>query len=172
MTRPLKVGLDYFSHDYDASGDEKIEALRSICGNDGFAFYFICLERIYRTENMELDVSDKEALVILAKKIGVPVRRLAPCLTPRKMLSHSLRPIPTNQSSRRSLAPTSGRIGTGVMITGSKFHPSRTGIWPLVSRVSDKPNKILWGVSFTDAELSRGLDFWMPSVYNALQVTG
>jgi len=76
MARPLKTGLDYFPHDCDSSSDEKLGALRSLHGNDGFAFYFISLERIYRNENCELDLSDHEAVVILAKKVGVPVRRL------------------------------------------------------------------------------------------------
>ena len=73
MARPLKEGLDYFPHDTDASNDEKIEALRALYGNDGYAFYFILLERIYRTPNSELDVSDTETLQILAGKVGAPL---------------------------------------------------------------------------------------------------
>lgn len=46
MARPLKEGMDYFPHDTDASDDEKIEALRAIYGNDGYAFYFILLDLI------------------------------------------------------------------------------------------------------------------------------
>lgn len=71
MARPRKEGLDYFPHDVDASSDEKIEALRSLYGNDGYAFYFIMLERIYRTPDFELDVSDAETRQILAKKVAV-----------------------------------------------------------------------------------------------------
>lgn len=73
MARPIKDGLEYFPHDVDASNDEKVEALRSLYGNDGYAFYFILLERIYRTKNAELDVSDAETIQILAKKVGVSV---------------------------------------------------------------------------------------------------
>jgi hypothetical protein len=47
MARPKKEGMDYFPHDTDAVNDEKIEALRLLYGNDGYAFYFILLERIY-----------------------------------------------------------------------------------------------------------------------------
>lgn len=47
MARPLKLGLDYFPHDTDAWNDDKIEAMRVNFGNDGYAFYFIILERIY-----------------------------------------------------------------------------------------------------------------------------
>lgn len=75
MGRPLKQGLDFFPHDLDLSSDEKIEALRSLFGNDGYAFYCILLERIYRTEDGELDISDPETRRVLAKKIGVSVRK-------------------------------------------------------------------------------------------------
>lgn len=71
MARPKKEGMDYFPHDTDAVNDEKIEALRLLYGNDGYAFYFILLERIYRTKEFELDVSDAETKQILARKVGV-----------------------------------------------------------------------------------------------------
>lgn len=71
MARPPKEGMDYFPHDVDAANDEKIEALRSLYGNDGYAFYFILLERIYRTSDFELDVSDAETIQILSRKIGI-----------------------------------------------------------------------------------------------------
>ena len=71
MARPQKEGLDYFPHDTDAVNDEKIEALRSLYGNDGYAFYFILLERIYRSNNQEIDVSDAETIQILCRKIEV-----------------------------------------------------------------------------------------------------
>ncbi|WP_049680873.1 DUF4373 domain-containing protein [Peribacillus loiseleuriae] len=71
MARPKKEGMDYFPHDTDAVNDEKIEALRFLYGNDGYAFYFILLERIYRAKEFELDVSDAETIQILCRKIGV-----------------------------------------------------------------------------------------------------
>ena len=71
MARPKKEGMDYFPHDTDAVNDEKIEALRFLYGNDGYAFYFILLERIYRTKDFELDVSDAETIQILSRKVGV-----------------------------------------------------------------------------------------------------
>lgn len=73
MARPKKEGMDYFPHDSDSVNDEKIEALRSLYGNDGYAFYFIMLERIYRTNNFELNVSDaetrEETFQILSRKM-------------------------------------------------------------------------------------------------------
>ncbi len=71
MARPQKEGMDYFPHDNDAVNDEKIEALRVLYGNDGYAFYFILLERIYRTAEFELDISDAETIQILCKKVAV-----------------------------------------------------------------------------------------------------
>lgn len=71
MARPKKEGMDYFPHDTDAVNDEKIEALRYLYGNDGYAFYFILLERIYRTKDFELDISDAETIQILSRKVGV-----------------------------------------------------------------------------------------------------
>jgi len=71
MARPLKEGMDYFPHDTDASNDEKIEALRALYGNDGYAFYFILLERIYRTPDAELDISKPALKAALIMKVGV-----------------------------------------------------------------------------------------------------
>lgn len=71
MARPRKQGMDYFSHDTDAANDEKIESMRALFGNDGYAFYFILCERIYRTENAELDVSKPIILASIVKKLLV-----------------------------------------------------------------------------------------------------
>lgn len=71
MARPAKQGMDYFPHDTDAASDEKVESLRILYGNDGYAFYFILLERIYRTADFELNVSDAETRQILARKVEV-----------------------------------------------------------------------------------------------------
>ncbi len=75
MARPLKEGMDYFPHDVDASDDEKIEAMRAVHGNDGYAFYFITLERIYRTPNGELDLSKPAFKAGLIRKIGVTAEK-------------------------------------------------------------------------------------------------
>ena len=85
MARPPKTGLDYFPHDTDAVNDEKVEALRMLYGNDGYAFYFILLERIYRTSDGELDVSDAETIQILSRKIEVTIEKF------NKMLKTALK---------------------------------------------------------------------------------
>jgi len=81
MARPAKEGLDYFPHDTDAVNDEKIEALRALHGNDGYAFFFILLERIYRSPNCELIVSDAETIQILARKVAVTEQKFNEMLT-------------------------------------------------------------------------------------------
>ncbi|HQG06788.1 MAG TPA: DUF4373 domain-containing protein [Anaerohalosphaeraceae bacterium] len=55
MPRPRKKGLDYFPHDTDAAGDEKIAAIISNYGATGYAVFFYLLERIYR-EGGELEI--------------------------------------------------------------------------------------------------------------------
>jgi hypothetical protein len=70
MGRPLKEGASYFSHDVNASSDTKIEALTAMYGNDGYAFYFILLEFIYR-ESGELDLSSEIIRTVLAKKTNL-----------------------------------------------------------------------------------------------------
>jgi len=79
MARPVKEGMDYFPHDTNASNDKKIEALRLLYGNDGYAFYFILLEQIYQEPNFEIDVSDaeikEETFQIYAKKVGVSLEK-------------------------------------------------------------------------------------------------
>ncbi|MCP4763210.1 MAG: DUF4373 domain-containing protein [archaeon] len=80
MARPIKTGMDYFPHDTDACNDEKVEMLRLLYGNDGYAFYFIMLERVYRTPKGELKILtgfdenknpifDEDMVTILSKKI-------------------------------------------------------------------------------------------------------
>jgi hypothetical protein len=75
MARPQKEGLDYFPHDTDAMNDEKLEIMQLLYGNDGYAFYFKLLERIYRTPDLELDISDTETKLVLIKKCNVDEQR-------------------------------------------------------------------------------------------------
>jgi hypothetical protein len=71
MARPKKLGLDYFPHDTDAMNDEKLEIMQLLYGNDGYAFYFKILERIYRTPELMLDISDDETRIVMIKKCNV-----------------------------------------------------------------------------------------------------
>lgn len=75
MARPRKEGMDYFPHDVHASSDKKVEALRMLYGNDGYAFYFILLETIYQEVDFELDVSDAETIQILCRKTELSLEK-------------------------------------------------------------------------------------------------
>ena len=75
MARPIKTGLDYFPHDTDALSDEKVQSLKALFRNDGYAFYFIILERIYRTPKGEIDISSNDEKRILAKSIGISLKK-------------------------------------------------------------------------------------------------
>lgn len=63
--------MDYFPHDTDAASDEKIEPLLMLYGAKGYALYFVLLERIYRQENFELDVSDAETVQLFCMKLQI-----------------------------------------------------------------------------------------------------
>jgi hypothetical protein len=73
MARPQKEGLEYFSH--DVYTDEKIEAMEAKYGLAGHAFYFKLLERIYRTKDGELDLSDDDTIRTIAKNWHISVLR-------------------------------------------------------------------------------------------------
>jgi hypothetical protein len=73
MARPRKEGLDYFPHDCDAASDEKVETLMYLHGAKGYTFYFVLLERIYRSKTFELDVSDAETRQILSRKMVITI---------------------------------------------------------------------------------------------------
>lgn len=75
MPRPPKAGLDYFPHDCDASTDEKIERLTDLHGNDGYATYFRLLERIYRTSDGMLVLSDQLLVKVLRKRLHVSEKK-------------------------------------------------------------------------------------------------
>lgn len=67
----MKEGMDYFPHDTNSSSDEKIEALRGEFGNDGYAMYFILLERIYKTDTGSLNLNKTVIKKAIVKHIGV-----------------------------------------------------------------------------------------------------
>lgn len=70
MARPLKSGIDYFQHDVAMSSDDKIEALETIHGNDGYAVYCKVLERVYKSEG-RLDLSDRVQRLTTANRCHV-----------------------------------------------------------------------------------------------------
>jgi len=68
--RPLKSGLDYFQHDTTMSHDEKVEALESEYGNDGYATYCKLLEKIYCSDG-QYCLNDPVKLLSAAKSCNV-----------------------------------------------------------------------------------------------------
>lgn len=75
MARPRKIGLDYFPHMTDASGDEKIQILEARFGNDGYAAFFKSLEGIYKSGDVALNLADIEVLAIWAGRAHVTAER-------------------------------------------------------------------------------------------------
>jgi len=69
MARPQKDGMDYFPHDVAAASDPKIEPLLLLYGANGYAFYFIHLEYIYREPDFEFDISDAETREVICQKL-------------------------------------------------------------------------------------------------------
>ena len=76
MARPRKQGLTYFPHDTDACNDEKIHALMALYGAEGYAFYFILLEKVFRTENGRITCGNNTAIKAgLARSICIPLKK-------------------------------------------------------------------------------------------------
>lgn len=76
MPRPYKENAEYFSHDADASSDEKIIYLESKHGFTGYAFYFKMLEILARSKNFEIKLNEVSS-AIYAKKIGVSLQEFS-----------------------------------------------------------------------------------------------
>lgn len=79
MARPKKEGIEYFSHDVDASSDKKLEPIIYLYGGMGYAFFFIHLEYIYRETDFKLDVSaseiGEETRQILCRKLQIDMQK-------------------------------------------------------------------------------------------------
>jgi hypothetical protein len=71
MGRPKKPGLDYFPHDTDATSDPKISSLMALHGTEGYAFYFIMLEKVFRAENGRITAGKPVEKAGLARAIMI-----------------------------------------------------------------------------------------------------
>ena len=68
MGRKPKKGVDYFSHDCDASTKPTLFTLQEQFGNDGYAFWFKLLEFLGQRENLSFDCNVRaEWLFFVAK---------------------------------------------------------------------------------------------------------
>ena len=65
--RNQKNNADYFSHDADASADEKLVYLESIFGHTGYALYFKFLECMTRADDFKLKWDEIKKAVYAAK---------------------------------------------------------------------------------------------------------
>lgn len=71
MSRPIKDGLDYYPHDVNADTDPKIEPLILLYGGNGYAFYFMNLQYIYKSNDICYDISDAETRQLLCNKLKI-----------------------------------------------------------------------------------------------------
>lgn len=62
-----KLNADYFSHDADASQDEKVIYLESIFGDSGYAWFFKLLETLCRADNFEIEWNELKCAVLARK---------------------------------------------------------------------------------------------------------
>ena len=73
--RPLKQGLDYFPHDTDAVNDEKIQSLMALHGPAGYCFYFVMLEKVFRSEKGQLTCGKPVEKAGLARLMCLPLKQ-------------------------------------------------------------------------------------------------
>lgn len=71
MGRPLKLTIDFFLHDANASDNLKLRRLERKHGNDGYATYFKLLEKLCNEEGMLLKVSDTDLAELLAEDFNL-----------------------------------------------------------------------------------------------------
>jgi len=71
-----KTSAAYFSHDADASEDEKVMYLETLFGFMGYALYFKLLERLCRSEHFEMKFGPVQRQV-LARHFGVTLEEFS-----------------------------------------------------------------------------------------------
>ncbi len=69
MARPIKTGIDYFSMDSNWVYDEKVLLLKEDFGNTGFWVWSCLLSKIYSEKGYYIDFSNKDNVVIFAKRV-------------------------------------------------------------------------------------------------------
>ena len=68
MARPLKRGIDYFSHDVNMNHDIKIKLLKAKFGITGYAIYNLLLEDIYKN-GYYLEINEDYMLIFCSENI-------------------------------------------------------------------------------------------------------
>lgn len=67
MARPLKIGIDYFSHDTNMSKDSKIRFIKAKYGIIGYAVYSMLLEDIYSENGYFIKAGEKFSILFAAE---------------------------------------------------------------------------------------------------------
>ena len=68
MARPLKKGIDYFSHDVNMNHDIKIKLLKAKYGLTGYAVFNLLLEDIYKN-GYYLEISEDYTLIFCSENL-------------------------------------------------------------------------------------------------------
>ena len=81
MARPRKENAEYFSHDSGMRNDEKILALRSKFGNQGYAFWFMFLEILTNEEGFKKEIKTEVQKELLAGDMRISVAEMQDILS-------------------------------------------------------------------------------------------
>lgn len=81
MARPRKENAEYFSHDSGMRNDEKILALRSKFGNQGYAFWCMFLEILSHEEGFKKQIKTEVQKELLAGDMRVSVAEMQDILS-------------------------------------------------------------------------------------------
>jgi len=73
--RPIKAGLDYFSHDVNMGSDQRVEYLEAEHGIVGYAVYVKLLERIYNT-GYYTKFTERD-IILMARRTGIKEEELS-----------------------------------------------------------------------------------------------
>ena len=81
MARPRKENAEYFSHDSGMRNDEKILALRSKFGNQGYAFWCMFLEILTNEEGFKKEIKTEVQKELLAGDMRISVAEMQDILS-------------------------------------------------------------------------------------------
>ena len=81
MARPQKQTVEYFSHDADAGNSRTLSVLFNHFGHEGLSAWWLLLERISRTRNHVIIISNEEDIEFLAATMHFKPDRLREILS-------------------------------------------------------------------------------------------
>jgi len=80
MARPMKHGVDYFSHDVDTCSKKTMTILEQRFGNDGYAFWFKLLEILGTSETLSFSADNDDDWLVLVTKTRVSAEKASETL--------------------------------------------------------------------------------------------